>query len=219
MEREFGAVGVDQDIRVNRYHGVAPARSEQSRYSSRAALLSISSVGIRLPRVAGRSSRNSVRTGSPASSLRRALEMSAVSVIPRRRACSRAARIRSSSRFAVVFTAQPYTTSHTAHTKTGSAIQYPWHLPATSHCRASRRGAGRTRPRRARRPRSGRACGWWKVRTSRRPAFSITRRDAVLTAIVPATTRSTPCSVKPARISAHEPSVPYPLPHADHRSR
>jgi len=122
MEREFGAVGVDQDIRVNRYHGVAPARSEQSRYSSRAALLSISSVGIRLPRVAGRSSRNSVRTGSPASSLRRALEMSAVSVIPRRRACSRAARIRSSSRFAVVFTAQPYTTSHTAHTKTGSAI-------------------------------------------------------------------------------------------------
>ena len=86
-------------------------------------------VHIRLPRVARRSSRNLVRTGPSASSLRRALEMSVVSVIPRRRACSRAARIRSSLRFTVFFTAQPYITGHTAHTKTGFS-DTPWHRPA-----------------------------------------------------------------------------------------
>jgi hypothetical protein len=46
-----------------------------------------------------------------------------------------------------------------------------------------------------------------KVRTNLSPAFSITRRDAMFTTIVDATTRRTPCSAKPFWISAREPSV------------
>jgi hypothetical protein len=48
---------------------------------------------------------------------------------------------------------------------------------------------------------------WRNVRTYLSPAFSITRREAVFTAIVSATTRRTPSSVKPLRIRAREPSV------------
>jgi hypothetical protein len=46
-----------------------------------------------------------------------------------------------------------------------------------------------------------------KVRTNYRPAFSMTRREATLTAIVLANTRRTPYSLKPFWISAREPSV------------
>ena len=49
---------------------------------------------------------------------------------------------------------------------------------------------------------------WWNVRTYFRPVFSITRREASLTAIVEATTRRTPSSAKPLRIRARDPSVP-----------
>ena len=59
----------------------------------------------------------------------------------------------------------------------------------------------------------------WKVRTRVRPAFSITCREAACTTIVSATTRCTPKSVKPLLISARDPSVAYPLPHADLCSR
>ena len=58
-----------------------------------------------------------------------------------------------------------------------------------------------------------------KDRTRRIPDFSITLRDAVLTAMVDATTRCTPNSANPLAISAREPSVAYPFPHASQRSR
>jgi hypothetical protein len=45
------------------------------------------------------------------------------------------------------------------------------------------------------------------VRTKRRPAFSITRRDALFTAIVEAYTRSAPSSPKALSINALDPSV------------
>jgi hypothetical protein len=47
--------------------------------------------------------------------------------------------------------------------------------------------------------------GDWEVRTSVRPAFSSTRREAMFPATVSATTRCTPNSVKPRRISARPP--------------
>src|SRR5919205_1494371 len=51
-------------------------------------------------------------------------------------------------------------------------------------------------------------------RTRRIPDFSMTRREAVFTAMVEATTRCTPNSMKPLAISARDPSVAYPFPHA-----
>ena len=47
----------------------------------------------------------------------------------------------------------------------------------------------------------------WNVRTSRMPTFSITRRDAVLTAIVDATTRRTPSARNPWSITAWDASA------------
>jgi hypothetical protein len=58
-----------------------------------------------------------------------------------------------------------------------------------------------------------------KARTRRIPDFSITLREAVLTAMVEATTRWAPNSVNPFAISAREPSVAYPFPQASQRSR
>lgn len=58
-----------------------------------------------------------------------------------------------------------------------------------------------------------------KERTSRIPDFCITRREAVLTAMVEATTRCTSNSANPLAINAREPSVAYPFPHAAQRSR
>ena len=57
------------------------------------------------------------------------------------------------------------------------------------------------------------------VRTKRSPAFSITRREPVLTAIVDACTRRAPSSVNAWSISARLPSVAYPWPHAARTSR
>lgn len=114
VQRKLGTVGVDQDIRVDCNHDTARRCSTRSRYSSTAALLSMSTLGIRLPWVTGRSSRNSAGAGS-ASILRRASEISAVSVTPIRRARSRADCIRASSRLSVVFTAQPYTLCQISH--------------------------------------------------------------------------------------------------------
>jgi hypothetical protein len=51
------------------------------------------------------------------------------------------------------------------------------------------------------------------------PSFSITRRERVLTAIVPATTRSIPAIVKAWSTMTRQPSVASPRPHASRRSR
>lgn len=77
MQRKLGTVGVDQDIRIDVNHDTARRCSTWSRYSSRVALLSMLTVGIRLPWVTGRSSRKSAGAGS-ASVLRRASEIRAL---------------------------------------------------------------------------------------------------------------------------------------------
>src|SRR5689334_18417518 len=57
------------------------------------------------------------------------------------------------------------------------------------------------------------------VRASLKPAFSMTRLEAVWAASVEATTHWTPSSVKPLRTNARETSVAYPWPQATRLSR
>ena len=68
MQRELSTVGVDQDVRIDCDHDTARRCSTRSRYSSTAALLSMSTVGIRLPCVTGRSTGTGPATVTPAGS-------------------------------------------------------------------------------------------------------------------------------------------------------
>jgi hypothetical protein len=68
-------------------------------------------------------------------------------------------------------------------------------------------------------PSSGSGQSTCTVRRYRSPAFSITRRDAVFTAMVVATTSSAPRLVNASRTSARAPSVANPRPQALRRSR
>ncbi|WP_244615690.1 hypothetical protein [Stackebrandtia albiflava] len=68
-------------------------------------------------------------------------------------------------------------------------------------------------------PGSGSSNSSWKVRTYRSPHFSITRRDARLTDMVCAVTRSAARSVNARSTSAVPPSVANPPPQASRRNR